>query len=54
MLYRLISFLAVHKVFLAGLSIGVYFYMEVTTGVTGGIYSVQVLLAVIMVYKVDV
>ena len=35
--YRLISFFAVYKVFLASLSMGVYFYIKVATGVIGGI-----------------
>ena len=35
--YRLISFLAVYKALLAGLFAGVYFYIKVATGVTGGI-----------------
>jgi hypothetical protein len=34
--YRLISFLTIYKALLAGLLIGVYFYTEVTIGVTGG------------------
>ena len=33
--YRLISFLAVYKALLAGLSIGVYFYTGVAIGVIG-------------------
>ena len=33
--YRLISFLAAHKALLAGLSMGVYFYIGVAVGVTG-------------------
>jgi hypothetical protein len=54
MLYRLISFLTAHKALLASSSVGVYFYTGVTAGVTGGTYSVQVLLAVTTVHKVDV
>ena len=33
--YRLISFLAIYKALLAGLSIGVYFYIGVAIGVIG-------------------
>jgi hypothetical protein len=33
---RLISFLTVHEALLAGLSMGVCFYMGVAIGVTGG------------------
>jgi len=33
--YRLISFLATYKAFLACSSMGVYFYMGVAAGVTG-------------------
>jgi len=40
MLYRLIFFLTAYKALLASLSIGVYFYMGVTVGVTGGTWSV--------------
>jgi len=36
MLYRLISFLTAHKALLTGLSMGVYFYIGVVTGVTSG------------------
>jgi hypothetical protein len=52
--YRLISFLTAHEALLAGLSIGVYFRIGVTTGVTGRTWSVRVLLAVAAVHKVDV
>ena len=52
--YRLISFLAVHKALLAGLSVGVYFYIEVATGVIGRTWLVQVLLVIVAVRKVDV
>ena len=34
--YKLISFFTIYKVLLAGLSVGVYFYIKVTAGVTGG------------------
>jgi hypothetical protein len=51
---RLIFFLTTNKVLLAGLSIGVYFYTGVATGVINGILLVQVLLAVAVVYKVDI
>ena len=51
---RLISFLTAYKVLLASLSVGVCFHTGVATGVTGGAYSVQVLLAVAAVYKVGV
>jgi hypothetical protein len=40
MLYRLIPFFTVHKALLAGLSMGVCFYIGVTAGVMGGTYSV--------------
>ena len=33
--YKLISFLPIYKVLLAGLLVGVYFYTEVAIGVTG-------------------
>jgi len=52
--YRLISFLAVYKALLTGLSAGVYFRMGVAIGVTGRTWSVRVLLAVAAVCKVDV
>jgi len=52
--YRLTSFFITHKALLAGLSIGVYFYMGVTAGVTGGAWSVRVLLAVAAVRKVGI
>ena len=52
--YRLISFLAAHKALLASLSMGVYFYTGVTTGVIGRTWSVRVLLVVAAVRKVDV
>ena len=52
--YRLISFFTIHKVLLAGLFAGVCFYTGVTAGVIGRTWSVQVLLAVAAVYKVDV
>ena len=52
--YRPTSFLAIYKAFLAYSSVGVYFYTGVTAGVTGGTYSVQVLLAVVVVHKVGV
>jgi len=52
--YRLISFLTAYKALLASSSIGVYFYIGVAIGVTGRTWSVQVLLAVAVVRKVDV
>jgi len=52
--YRPTSFLAAHKALLAGLSAGVYFRTGVATGVIGRTWSVQVLLAVAAVHKVDV
>jgi len=52
--YRPTSFLTAHKALLAGLSAGVCFYTGVTIGVTGRTWSVQVLLAVAVVHKVDV
>ena len=50
--YRPISFLATYKALLASLLVGVYFYTGVAMGVMGGTWSVQVLLAVMAVYKV--
>ena len=52
--YRLISFLTAYKALLAGLSIGVYFYIGVAVGVTGRTWSMRVLLAVAAVRKVDI
>jgi len=52
--YRPTSFLAAHKALLAGLSAGVCFCTGVAAGVTGRTWSVQVLLAVVAVRKVDV
>jgi len=52
--YRLISFLAAYKALLAGLFMGVCFYIGVATGVIGRTWSVWVLLAVAAVRKVDV
>jgi len=52
--YRLISFLTVYKALLAGLSVGVYFYIGVVAGVAGRAWSMRVLLAVAVVCKVDV
>ena len=40
MLYKLIFFFTVYKALLAGLSIGVYFYIGVAAGVTGEIWLV--------------
>ena len=51
---RLISFLTVHKVLLAGLSVGVYFCIGVAAGVMGRTWLVRVLLAVAAVRKVNV
>ena len=51
--YRLISFLTAHEALLAGLSTGVYFYIEVGAGVIGT-WLVRVLLVVAVVRKVDV
>ena len=53
-LYKPISFLTAHKALLAGLSIGVYFYIGVTAGVIGRTWSVWVLLVVAAVHKVDI
>ena len=50
--YKLISFLAIYEAFLAYSAAGVYFYTGVTVGVTGGTWSVRVLLAVTAVRKV--
>jgi hypothetical protein len=52
--YRSTSFLTVYEALLAGLSAGVYFCIRVTTGVTGRVYSVRVLLAVAAVRKVGI
>jgi hypothetical protein len=52
--YRLISFLTAYKALLASLSAGVYFYIGVAAGVTGGIYLVRVLLAVVVVHEVGI
>ena len=52
--YKLIIFLTIHKALLAGLSMGVYFYIGVAIGVTGRTWLVWVLLAVVAVHKVDV
>ena len=52
--YRLISFLTAYEALLAGLFIGVYFYIEDAAGVIGRTWSVRVLLAVVAVCKVDV
>ena len=52
--YKLISFFTTYKAFLAGLSIGVYFYIGVAIGVIGGTCLVWVLLVVAAVRKVDV
>ena len=53
MLYRLISFLAVYKAFLAGLSVGVYFCIGVAAGVMGT-WLIYILLVVVAVCKVGV
>jgi hypothetical protein len=52
--YRLIFFLTTYKILLAGLSIGVCFYIGVTAGVIGRTWSVWVLPAVAAVHKVGV
>ena len=52
--YRLISFLTAYKALLAGLSIGVYFYIGVAAGVTGRTWLIRVLVAVAAVYKVGI
>ena len=52
--YRLISFLTVHEVLLAGSSAGVYFCIRVAVGVVGRVCLVQVLLAVVAVCEVGV
>ena len=52
--YKLISFLTAHKALLASLSVGVYFYIGVNTGVMGRTWLVRVLLIVAAVRKVDV
>jgi len=52
--YRPISFLTAHEALLAGLSAGVCFCIGVAAGVIGRTWSVQVLLVVAAVRKVDV
>jgi len=52
--YRLISFLTIYEALLASLSAGVCFCIGVAAGVTGRTWSVQVLLAVAAVRKIDV
>ena len=52
--YRLTSFLTVYKALLASLFIGVYFCMGVAIGVAGRTWSIWVLLAVMVVRKVDI
>jgi hypothetical protein len=52
--YRLIFFLAAHKVLLAGLSAGVCFRTGVATGVAGRTWLMRVLPAVAAVRKVGV
>jgi len=52
--YRPTSFLTAYEALLAGSSAGVCFYTGVTTGVTGRTWLVRVLLAVVIVRKVDV
>ena len=54
MLYRLISFLTVYEALLANLSAKVCFYIRVAIGVINKAYLVQVLLVVVVVYKVGV
>jgi len=51
---RPISFLAAHEALLAGLSTGVCFCIGVAVGVMGRTWLVRVLLAVVVVCKVDV
>jgi len=52
--YRPISFLTAHEALLAGLSVGVCFRIGVAAGVMGRTWLVRVLLAVVVVRKVDV
>ena len=52
--YRPISFLTAYKALLAGLSMGVYFYIGVTIGVIGRAWSMRVLVAVAAVRKVGI
>ena len=52
--YRPTSFFTIYKALLASSSTGVYFCIRVAAGVTGRAYSVQVLLVVVVVYKVGV
>jgi hypothetical protein len=52
--YRLTSLLTIYKALLASLSIGVYIYIGVTTGVINGTWLMQVLLVVAAVRKVGI
>ena len=52
--YRLISFLTAYKVLLAGLSMGVCFWIGVVAGVAGRAWSMRVLVVVAAVRKVGI
>ena len=52
--YRLISFLTAHKALLAGLSMGVCFYIGVVIGVIGSTWLMRVLVVVAAVRKVGI
>jgi hypothetical protein len=54
MLYRLIPFLSIYIASSASLSIGVYVYIGVAMGVTDGVWSMRVLLAVTTVCKISI
>jgi hypothetical protein len=52
--YKPTSLLTIYKALLASLSIGVYIYTGVTTGVIGRTWLTRVPLAVAAVYKVGI
>ena len=52
--YKPTSFLATHEALLAGLSVGVYFYIGVAIGVIGRAWLIRVLVAVAAVRKVGI
>jgi hypothetical protein len=54
MLYRLISFLPIYIASSASLPAGVYVYIGVAIGVIDRVWSMRVLLAVIIVYKISI
>jgi hypothetical protein len=54
MSYRLISFFIINKALLANLFTGVYIYTGVIIRVISKASLVQVLLTIIIVYKIDI